>query len=108
MPLDEVLGKIALQSVPASIGALLGRAQLGGEHAKPAKGTEQAIYGNELFLMGVGALFLGLNVAPTEEMVLIRSEERRVGKGCVSQCRPRWWPYLTKKKITEQTSRSNK
>src|SRR3546814_5140897 len=34
MPLDEIVGKIALQSVPASIGALLGRAQLGGEHAE--------------------------------------------------------------------------
>src|SRR3546814_3428155 len=24
----------------------------------------------------------------------IRSEERRVGKACVSSCRFRWWPYL--------------
>src|SRR3546814_2150615 len=23
----------------------------------------------------------------------IRSEERRVGKECVSKCRSRWWPY---------------
>src|SRR3546814_14617258 len=23
----------------------------------------------------------------------IRSEERRVGKECVSTCRTRWWPY---------------
>src|SRR3546814_14766932 len=22
-----------------------------------------------------------------------RSEERRVGKGCVGTCRSRWWPY---------------
>src|SRR3546814_13467182 len=28
-----------------------------------------------------------------------RSEERRVGKGCVSTCRSRWWPcHLRKKK----------
>src|SRR3546814_16454085 len=27
-----------------------------------------------------------------------RSEERRVGKECVSQCRSRWWPYPLKKK----------
>src|SRR3546814_13957680 len=26
------------------------------------------------------------------------SEERRVGKGCVSTCRSRWWPYHKKKK----------
>src|SRR3546814_11150521 len=27
------------------------------------------------------------------------SEERRVGKECVSTCRSRWWPYHKKKKI---------
>src|SRR3546814_11872710 len=27
-----------------------------------------------------------------------RSEERRVGKECVSTCRTRWWPYHYKKK----------
>src|SRR3546814_19855989 len=27
-----------------------------------------------------------------------RSEERRVGQGCVSTCRFRWWPSLSKKK----------
>src|SRR3546814_18797947 len=26
-----------------------------------------------------------------------RSEERRVGKECVSTCRYRWWPYTSKK-----------
>src|SRR3546814_19612981 len=25
--------------------------------------------------------------------LLERSEERRVGKECVSKCRSRWWPY---------------
>src|SRR3546814_16714864 len=29
-----------------------------------------------------------------------RSEERRVGKECVSTCRSRWWPYHKKKKKT--------
>src|SRR3546814_12370703 len=28
----------------------------------------------------------------------LRSEERRVGKECVSTCRSRWWPYNKKKK----------
>ncbi|WP_137387743.1 TIGR02587 family membrane protein [Rhodoligotrophos defluvii] len=71
MPPDEIIGKIAIQSVPASIGALLGRSQLGGRKAKPASKTKEEAYASELFLMGIGALFLGLNVAPTEEMVLI-------------------------------------
>src|SRR3546814_11183959 len=30
---------------------------------------------------------------PTEIMTFIRSEERRVGKECVSTCRSRWSPY---------------
>src|SRR3546814_12136596 len=29
-----------------------------------------------------------------------RSEERRVGKACVSTCRSRWSPYHSKKKTT--------
>src|SRR3546814_17140302 len=32
----------------------------------------------------------------------VRSEERRVGKECVSTCRSRWWPYLSKKKNTNK------
>src|SRR3546814_16674106 len=32
-----------------------------------------------------------------------RSEERRVGKECVSTCRSRWSPYPYKKKKKEQT-----
>src|SRR3546814_18945694 len=34
-------------------------------------------------------------------LVEVRSEERRVGKECVSTCRSRWSPYHYKKKITE-------
>src|SRR3546814_20319645 len=32
-------------------------------------------------------------VAPPQRAVWIRSEERRVGKECVSTCRSRWSPY---------------
>src|SRR3546814_1457686 len=32
-----------------------------------------------------------------------RSEERRVGKECVSTCRSRWSPYNYKKKINKKT-----
>src|SRR3546814_16910109 len=28
-----------------------------------------------------------------ERIVADRSDERRVGKACVSTCRSRWWPY---------------
>lgn len=67
----EVLGKVALQAVPASIGALLAQSLLGGARALRPAGPRPERYVEELVLMGVGALFLAFNVAPTEEMVLI-------------------------------------
>ena len=73
--LRETLGKIALQTVPAAIGATLAREQLTGgrpDDAQPGdRGEREPGFGGELFLMAVGALFLGLNVAPTEEPVLL-------------------------------------
>jgi putative integral membrane protein (TIGR02587 family) len=73
MTWSEIVGKIALQSVPASIGAMLGRKQLGGDQdtAAEEERKREAGYGGELFLMLGGALFLAFNVAPTEEMILI-------------------------------------
>lgn len=84
MPASEITGKIAIQAVAASIGALLARSQLAdesnsenGEKDRSEDG-EGAVgdkisgqYGHELLLMSVGALFLNLNVAPTEEVILI-------------------------------------
>ena len=72
-PADVLAGKIAIQMVPASIGALLARSQFAGSSGEGDESPREARepYGGELFLMGIGALFLGLNVAPTEEMMLI-------------------------------------
>ena len=72
-PWHEIVGKVALQSVPASLGAMLGRKQLGAEQDTSAEDERkrEAGYGGELFLMLAGALFLAFNVAPTEEMILI-------------------------------------
>lgn len=72
-PLDATLGKIAIQTVPASLGALLARSQFGAaaDEDGDAPATRPEPYSGELFLMGVGALFLGFNVAPTDEMLLI-------------------------------------
>lgn len=73
MSADEIIGKISLQAVPASIGALLAQGQLGGKQDKQAqeRKRDRAKYGGDLFLMAVGALFLAFSVAPTEEIVLI-------------------------------------
>ena len=71
MPWDEIVGKLALQAVPGSVGALLAEGQLGRKDAQVEAEMENCTHTGELFLMLVGALFLALNVAPTEEMILI-------------------------------------
>src|SRR3546814_15367202 len=42
------------------------------------------------------------------ELSMWRSEERRVGKECVSTCRSRWSPYHSKNKITKRNSKYRK
>lgn len=71
MPLGEILGKIGLQAVPASIGAILAQTQLGQNREVTERRQQQASYRGEMFLMAAGALFIAFNVAPTEEIVLI-------------------------------------
>jgi putative integral membrane protein (TIGR02587 family) len=72
MALDEVIGKIAIQAVAGSIGAMLARSQLAiNGHDACEERKRHPTYSGELFLMAVGALFLSLNVAPTEEVILI-------------------------------------
>jgi putative integral membrane protein (TIGR02587 family) len=70
-PLSSVIGKIALQAVPASFGAMLANSQFGAQGAADRRHKREIGYGGTLFLMSVGALFLSFNVAPTEEMILL-------------------------------------
>jgi putative integral membrane protein (TIGR02587 family) len=69
----ETVGKIALQTIPAAMGATLARGQLTGARSddRDTLPEQEPGFAGELFLMAVGALFLGLNVAPTEEPVLL-------------------------------------
>ena len=72
----EIIGMITIQAVPTAFGALLGSSQLSSSGAE-GQGDDDPVrernppWHQELFLMLVGALFLALNVAPTEEMLLI-------------------------------------
>lgn len=68
--LREVVGMVALQAAPASMGAVLANKQLRARKAGAEK-EDRAGYLGQLFLMAAGALFLAFNVAPTEEMILI-------------------------------------
>jgi putative integral membrane protein (TIGR02587 family) len=65
----ELVGKIAITSIPAGIGALVARKQLqssGGDSDK-----RRSSYFGEMFLMLAGAVFVAFNVAPTDEISLI-------------------------------------
>ncbi|HZW16878.1 MAG TPA: TIGR02587 family membrane protein [Brevundimonas sp.] len=69
-PPRKIAGQLVLQAVAGAMGALLAGRQLSA--GKDETGDEdQATYPGELFLMVAGALFLALNMAPTEEMILI-------------------------------------
>lgn len=59
---------VALQALPATIGASLARGQLG---EAQLTGRRRSSYGHELFLMAAGAVVFAANIAPTEEVVLI-------------------------------------
>lgn len=70
MPHSEVVGKIAIQAVPGSFGAMLASKQLGVKSERSEEEYRKTYLG-QLFLMLAGALFLAFNVAPTEEMLTI-------------------------------------
>ena len=72
MSMQEIVGKIALQAVPGSIGALLAQSEFSAEGARGRRKEQRRdTYWGEMFFMLAGAIFLSLNVAPTEEMILI-------------------------------------
>ena len=68
MSAGETIGKVALQAVPGSLGAILAAGQLGLETQDKARDRG---YLAELVFMVVGALYLAFNLAPTDEIVLI-------------------------------------
>lgn len=71
MTAGEAAGMIAIQSVPASFGAMIGAKLLGEGEEIEEKERWRETYSGELFLMLAGALFLSFTVVPTEEMILI-------------------------------------
>jgi putative integral membrane protein (TIGR02587 family) len=89
MSLHHAVGKVLVLAAPAAFGSILANSQLsgtGGGGRRSAGGAgedeeedreeherrrDRAGYPGELFLMVAGAIYLGLTVAPTEEMILI-------------------------------------
>lgn len=67
----DAVSVVAVQALPATIGAALARAQLA-EARRPAR--HERSYLHEMFLMAAGAVVLAANIAPTEEVVLIAAK----------------------------------
>lgn len=65
------MNQIALQALPCSIGALLAQSQLRDDPDEPKDDGPPDGYPGALFPMIVGALYLGLAIAPTEEIATI-------------------------------------
>ncbi len=75
MSADEIIGRISLQAVIAGLGAMFSRSLLGGNSDKDRDDTNDRSlttqYLGQLFLMAVGAIFLAMSGAATEEMILL-------------------------------------
>ncbi len=70
----EIIGKVTVQTVAAAIGAMFAQSQLGGSdenYKSDEEKKESSDYWGELFLMFIGAVFLAMNPASTEEIYLI-------------------------------------
>src|SRR3546814_19018398 len=79
----------------------------GGRNSGVTRGGRRRAVGREYRTSG--AVRAKLRPCPKKFAQHPRSEERRVGKACVSTCRSRWSPYPYKKKIKsiQQIERSN-
>ncbi|HYE45334.1 MAG TPA: TIGR02587 family membrane protein [Caulobacter sp.] len=72
MTVGEMVGKLTVCAIPASIGALVAGKAFGGEKGDAGRRQKAHMgFAGRLFVMAVGAIFLAFNVAPTEEMALI-------------------------------------
>lgn len=75
MSAEEIIGKISLQAITAALGAMFAESILGAGSSGAEKDEQEkrrsASYAGQLFLMLVGAVFLSMSLAATEEMFLI-------------------------------------
>jgi putative integral membrane protein (TIGR02587 family) len=86
MPLEEAIGKIAIESVSVAIGVSVGTAQLSDKSGEddadlgmdgdddeehPHSGSPTSMMLKQLFIGFCGAILIGGNVAPTEEVLQI-------------------------------------
>src|SRR5690606_622140 len=71
LSLRAITGMLTLQTVPTSMGALLAQSQFGQHDEDDVISSGGGGYWSELLVMASGALFLGFNVAPTDEVIMV-------------------------------------
>src|SRR3546814_19205583 len=94
--LRQLQRRAVLEGEAARLQVGLAGGGLGGDEARLGAGEDHLVDVGELAAGGVDAVEEG--VAPRDEALGRRSEERRVGKECVSTLRSRWSPHHSKKK----------
>jgi putative integral membrane protein (TIGR02587 family) len=75
MSADEIVGKIAVQTVVAALGAMFAESLIGTSESEAEEHNRERLRGasylGQIFLMLVGAVYLSMTLAATEEMILI-------------------------------------
>jgi putative integral membrane protein (TIGR02587 family) len=74
MAFEEILGKVALLAIPTGLGAALARSLLEATGDEEEEKKHRISKARELFLRVVGALAIGFDVAPTDEMPRIAAQ----------------------------------
>src|SRR3546814_18640125 len=93
----QAVGGIHIMVAIALFGA---GGKMGARLSRNLKSSEYDVRHVELGEAGRARLKDELGIAGVDKAAALdkRSEERRVGKECVSRCRSRWSPYNSKKK----------
>jgi putative integral membrane protein (TIGR02587 family) len=81
MPASEVLGKTVIEGMTAAIGVSVGTAQLGGGNGNqqdttpnPEMDPRPGTFHQQLVIAFIGAVLVGGNIAPTEEILMLGVE----------------------------------
>lgn len=71
MSLREVVGKVLIEAIPLSIGASIAISVFGDHDARRERRKRRAGFWSSQLIGVAGATYFGLNIAPTEEPVMI-------------------------------------
>lgn len=67
---NNIVGRIVIQTAPAALGALLAQSHFGSGPEEEQR-RRHATYWTHLFFMIIGALFVAMTIAPTDEVILL-------------------------------------